>query len=134
MFGWGTLATTLVIGLIQHQYGLSIRASEQAAWWLMPLLNALAALVVVAAFNALVLAPYRAWRMLKPFRIEVVSGQLDSEYPKEAFPRQSCCRRHEEFVVSAEVELRLARLADSWVRQPTSRIASVHIRVLSATR
>ena len=89
MFGWGTLATTLIIGIIQHQYGLSITASEQASWWLMPLANALAALVVVAAFNALVLAPYRAWRMLKPFRIEVVSGQLDSEYPKEAFPRRS---------------------------------------------
>jgi hypothetical protein len=89
MFGWGTLATTLIIGLIQHQNGLSITASEQASWWLMPLANALAALVVVAAFNALVLAPYRAWRMLKPFRIRVVSGQLDGEYPKEAFPRQS---------------------------------------------
>jgi hypothetical protein len=89
MFGWGTLATTLIIGLIRYQCGLSITVSEQASWWLTPLANALAALVVVAAFNALVLAPYRAWRMLKPFRIEVVSGQLDSEYPKEAFPRQS---------------------------------------------
>lgn len=89
MFGWGTPVTAVVIGLIQHQYGLSIWVSEQASWWLMPLINALAALVVVAAFNALLLAPYRAWRMLKPFRIEVVSGQLDNEYPKEAFPRQS---------------------------------------------
>jgi hypothetical protein len=89
MFGWGTLATVLVIGLIQHQYGLSIKVSEQASWWLTPLLNALAALVVVAAFNAFVLAPYRAWRMLNPFRIEFVSGQLASEYLGEAFPRQS---------------------------------------------
>jgi hypothetical protein len=55
----------------------------------MPLASAFAGLVIVAVFNALVLAPYRAWRMLKPFRIKVVSGQLDSEYPKEAFPRQS---------------------------------------------
>jgi len=89
MFGWGTLATTLIVGLIRYQYGFSITASEQASWWLTPLANAFAALVVVAAFNALVLAPYRACRMLKPFRIEVVSGQLDSEYPKGAFPRQS---------------------------------------------
>ena len=89
MFGWGTLAAALVVGVVQHRYGLSIRATEQAEWWLTPLLNALAALVVVAAINALLLAPYRAWRMLNPFRIEVVSGQLDSEYPKEAFPRQS---------------------------------------------
>jgi hypothetical protein len=46
MFGWGTLATALVLGFIQHHYGLSVRVSEQAAWWLTPLLNALAALVV----------------------------------------------------------------------------------------
>jgi hypothetical protein len=89
MFGWGTLATALVVGLIQHQYGLSIKASEQASYWLTPLLNAFAALVVVAAFNAFVLAPYRAWRMLNPFRIQVIAGQLDGEYPKAAFPRQS---------------------------------------------
>jgi hypothetical protein len=88
VFGWGTPITAVVIGLIQHQYELSIWVSEQASWWLTPLLSALAALVVVGAFNALVLAPYRAWRMLKPFRIEVVSGQLDGEYPKEVFPRQ----------------------------------------------
>ncbi len=51
--------------------------------------SAFAGLVVVAVFNALVLAPYRAWRMLNPFRIEVASGQLHGEYPKEPFPRQS---------------------------------------------
>jgi hypothetical protein len=89
MFGWGTLAAALIFGIVQHQYGLSIRVSEQASWWLTPLANAFAALVVVAAVNALVLAPYRAWRMLNPFRTKVVSGHLDSEYPKEAFPRQS---------------------------------------------
>jgi hypothetical protein len=48
----------------------------------------LGGLIAVAIPNALALAPYRAWRMLNPFRIKVVSGQLDSEYPKEAFPRQ----------------------------------------------
>jgi hypothetical protein len=55
----------------------------------MPLAIAFAGLGVVAVFNILVRAPYRALRMLKPFRIEVVSGQLDDECPKEAFPRQS---------------------------------------------
>ena len=51
MFGRGTLAAALVIRLIQRYYGLSVTVSEQAAWWLTPLLNALAALVVVAAIT-----------------------------------------------------------------------------------
>jgi hypothetical protein len=89
VFGWGTPVAAVVIGFVQHQYGLSIWVSEQASWWLTPLLSALAALLVVAAFNAMLLAPYRAWRMLRPFRIDVVSGQLDGEYPKQTFPRQS---------------------------------------------
>jgi hypothetical protein len=90
MFGWGTVAAAVILGFIPHQYGLSITVSEQASWWLTPLLNALAALVVVLVVHALALAPYRAWRMQhKPFRIKVVSGRLDDEYPKQAFPRQS---------------------------------------------
>jgi hypothetical protein len=88
MFGWGIVAAALLLGYAHQQYGF-ISASEQASWWFMPLASAFAGLVVVAVFNGLVLAPYRAWRMLKPFRIEVISGQLDSEHPKESFPRQS---------------------------------------------
>ena len=80
--------SSLVLGFAHERYGY-ITASEQASWWFMPLASAVAALVLVAVFNAFVLAPYRAWRMLKPFRIEVISGQLDGEYPKEPFPRQS---------------------------------------------
>lgn len=88
MFGWGTVAAAAILGYAHHRYGL-ITASEQTSWWFMPLASAFAALIVVAVFNALVLAPYRAWRLLRPFRIRVVSGQLESVYPKEAFPRQS---------------------------------------------
>jgi hypothetical protein len=87
-FGWGIAAAALILGFAHERYGY-ITASEQASWWFMPLASALAALVLVVVFNAFVLAPYRAWRMLKPFRIAVVFGQLDGEYPKEAFPRQS---------------------------------------------
>ena len=90
MFGWGTVAAAFIYGLIQHQYGLSITASEQASWWLTPIGNALASLGVVTAFHAVLLAPYRTWRiMCRPFRTKVVLGQLDGEYPKQAFPRQS---------------------------------------------
>jgi hypothetical protein len=89
MFGWGTVAAAVIFGYVHQRYGLFITALEQVSWLLMPLGNAFAGLVIVAAFHALLLAPYRAWRMLKPFRIKVISGQLDGEYPKEAFPRQS---------------------------------------------
>jgi hypothetical protein len=88
MFGWGTVAAAVILGYAHQRHGF-ITASEQASWWFMPLASAFAGLVVVAVFNVLVLAPYRAWRMLRPFRVTVVSGQLDGEYPREAFPRQS---------------------------------------------
>jgi hypothetical protein len=86
-FGWGVAAAAVVLGFVQQRYGIA--ATDQASWWLIPLANALAAFVLVVAFNAFALAPYRAWRMLRPFRIQVISGQLDGEYPREAFPRQS---------------------------------------------
>lgn len=88
IFSWGTVAAAVILGYAHQRFGF-ITASEQASWWIMPLANAFAALIVVVVFNAAVLAPYRAWRMLKPFRIKIVSGLLDGEYPKEAFPRQS---------------------------------------------
>jgi hypothetical protein len=87
-FGWGVAAAAAILSFAQQQYGY-IPAWMQASRWFTPLASAATGLVLVALFNAVVLAPYRAWRMLKPFRIEVVSGQLDGEYPKEAFPRQS---------------------------------------------
>ena len=71
----------------------SIKALDPTSWWLtswwfMLAATVLGGLAAVAIINALALAPYRAWRMLKPFRIKVVS-QLDGKYPKEAIPRQS---------------------------------------------
>lgn len=87
MFGWGTVAAAAILGYAHQRYGF-ITASEQTSWWFMPLVSAFAGLFLVAVFNALLLAPYRAWRLLKPFRIAVVSGQLDGVYPKEVFPRE----------------------------------------------
>jgi hypothetical protein len=84
-FGWGVAAAAVILGFVQQQY--DIPASDRP--WLVPLASAIAGFALVVVFNALVLAPYRAWRMLDPFRIGVVSGQLDTEYPKETFPRQS---------------------------------------------
>lgn len=87
-FGWGVAAAAAILSYAQARYG-NISAWMHASWWFTPLISAAAGLVLVALFNALLLAPYRAWRMLNPFRIKVVSGQFDGEYPTEAFPRQS---------------------------------------------
>jgi hypothetical protein len=94
-FGWGAAAGLVVANFIVSaaQKG-SIRALDPTSWWLtswwfMLAATVLGGLAAVAIFNALVLAPYRACGMLKPFRIEVVSGQLDDEYPKGEFPPQS---------------------------------------------
>jgi hypothetical protein len=88
VFGWGIAAAAAILSYAQAQSGF-IPAWMQASWWFIPLASAAAAVLIVVVLNALVLAPYRAWRMLKPFRSEVVSGQVDGEYPKETFPRQS---------------------------------------------
>jgi hypothetical protein len=87
MFGWGTVAAGFIIAYVQPQLTFIPRL-VQASWWFTPLESLLAGLLAVTIINAVGVAPYRTWRMLNPFRPDVVSGQLDSEYPKE-FPRQS---------------------------------------------
>jgi hypothetical protein len=72
VFGWGIVAAATILSYAQAQCGY-IPVWMQTSWWFTPLASG------AAALNALVLAPYRAWRMLKPFRIEVVSGQFDGE-------------------------------------------------------
>ena len=87
MFGWGTIAAAAAVGYLHQQYDF-IKTPEQEPWWVMPIVSALAALLLVAIIQALFIAPYRAWRMLHPFKISVASGYIDSEYPTEMFPRQ----------------------------------------------
>lgn len=88
MFGWGTVAAGFIIAYVQPQLTF-IPRSMQASLLFTPLEGLVAGLLAVTIVYAVGVAPYRAWRMLNPFRIDVVSGQLDGEYPKEEFPRQS---------------------------------------------
>jgi hypothetical protein len=56
--------------------------------WVPPLLSICGALVIVVLFNALFLAPGRAWRMLHPFRVRLVVNTGDDVYPKGQFEAQ----------------------------------------------
>jgi hypothetical protein len=63
--------------------------SEQLPWWFSPLASAAFAILIVAAFRILFIAPYRAYRVLKPFRVKLISGEIETAYPKERFERQN---------------------------------------------
>jgi hypothetical protein len=54
---------------------------EQPPWWFSPLASAAFAILIVAVFRMLFIAPYRAWRMLTPLKITVLSGLLETQYP-----------------------------------------------------
>jgi hypothetical protein len=94
-FGWGAAAgvvvANLIISLAENGSIVSLNPTSPwlTSWWFVLAATVVGGLVTVAIFNALVLAPFRTWRMLNPFRIKVVSGQLDSDYPSGVFPRQS---------------------------------------------
>ncbi len=87
-FGWGAVAAAVFIGFLQQHPGLIKNIDQAQWWWFLPVVGVFAALLLVSSIHALLIAPYRAWRMLKPFEIEVVSGMLESEYPAEPFERQ----------------------------------------------
>jgi hypothetical protein len=86
-FGWGATAAAFIIGYFLHRFGV-IKNIDQTQWWFLPVASAFAALLAVSLSHAVLIAPYRAWRMLNPFTIKVVSGLLESEYPTERFERQ----------------------------------------------
>ena len=85
-FGWGVAVASGIVGFAQHA-GYA-PASERAPWWFSPSATVIAGLLVAGIFNA-GFAFYRAWRMLKPFRVEVAAGKHQGIFPETAFPRQS---------------------------------------------
>jgi hypothetical protein len=60
--------------------------------WVPPLLSIFGALGIVVLFNALFLAPRRAWKMLHPFRVRLVVNTGDDVYPKGQFECLSALR------------------------------------------
>jgi hypothetical protein len=65
---------------IPQRLGL-MTAGELPPWWFSPLASAAFAILIVAVFRMLVMAPYRAWCMLNPFKVTVLSGILETQYP-----------------------------------------------------
>ena len=89
MFGWGIAIASFVVaalvglGILQ-KFGLP----QELPWWVPPLVSVALAFIVVAAMHVFVIAPYRAYHMLNPFQIKIVSGDIETAYPKEQFERQ----------------------------------------------
>jgi hypothetical protein len=86
-FGWGAVAAAAFIAFLQQQPDLK-KNLDRAPWWVLPVASVFAALLAVSLIHAVVIAPYRAWRMLNPFKTKIVSGILKSEYPAEPVERQ----------------------------------------------
>jgi hypothetical protein len=84
-FGWGTSIATLcvaaILGLNIPQRLKFVTGGEQLPLWFSPLASTLFAILIVAAFRMVVIAPYRACRMLHPFKVKVFSGLLETQYP-----------------------------------------------------
>jgi hypothetical protein len=90
-FGWAIAVATVLIAYWQSRQVLT-----QTSWigrllniaWVPPLLSICGTLVIVVLFNALFLAPRRAWKMLHPFRVRLVVNTGDDVYPKGQFEPQ----------------------------------------------
>ncbi len=88
IFGWGAFIAAIVISYAGHEVTW-IAMAETTFWWFLPIASLVTAFILVVVINTFVIAPRRAARMLKPLKIDIVSGYLDTSYPTEKFPRQS---------------------------------------------
>ena len=86
VFGWGGFAATLAIGFLSKTSILG--ASDNRQWWVDPLLNALMAFLTVSTLHLFFIAPYRAWRITRPFRIKINAGSIETTYPQHKFEPQ----------------------------------------------
>jgi hypothetical protein len=86
-FGWAIAVATVLIAYWQSRQVLKPTSWIATAWG-PPILSICGALVIVILFNALFLAPCRAWKMLHPFRVRLVVNTGDDVYPKGQFEPQ----------------------------------------------
>ena len=91
-FGWGAAIAALFVAAIPgldipQRLGL-MTAGEQLPWWFSPLASAFFAILIVAIFRMFIIAPYRAYRMLNPFKVTVLSGLLKTQYPAGQYEPQ----------------------------------------------
>jgi hypothetical protein len=92
-FGWGVAIASFFVAAVPAfnipQKLHLMTGTEQLPWWFSPLASAAFAILIVTAFRMFIIAPYRAWHMLNPFKVRLVSGDVRTAYPKERFERQS---------------------------------------------
>jgi hypothetical protein len=92
-FGWGTaLAALLLAAFVALGFPLKLgltKMNQELPWWFVPLASVVFALIAVTAIHVFLIAPYRACRMLKPFKVRIASGDLETAYPKEQYKRQN---------------------------------------------
>jgi hypothetical protein len=87
-FGWGGVVGASVLAAIAIYLKM-----DQVPAWLLPIASAVIALLLVFFINLLIVAPYRAFRMMRPFSIKIESGFIKSQYPLSHFDSQKVAIR-----------------------------------------
>jgi hypothetical protein len=78
--GFGALVGAIILPIL----GLPEMIQE----WTLPIVGAALGVIVVTITHLFVIAPYRAYRMVRPFVIEVKAGHLETTYPPMQFEPQ----------------------------------------------
>jgi MFS family permease len=80
-FGYGSTIAAVIVAI------LFVGGRFQAPSWAIPIVSAAIAIIAVFVLHVFI-GFYRAWKMLSPFKVDIVSGILDTEYPKAQFEPQ----------------------------------------------
>jgi hypothetical protein len=98
-FGWGAAAGAIIAAWAltfdsarqwAAGWGLTVDSAHQ---WVGPLLGAATGIVLASVVHVVIIAPFRALRMIRPFSATMVSGHLPSPYPVQAFEPQKVAIR-----------------------------------------
>jgi hypothetical protein len=88
-FGYGSLIGAIIVGVFFTHGSLKI---DQFPAWVIPLVSAAIAIIAVFILHIFI-GFYRALKMLRPFETEIVSGDLDTQYPKAQYESQKIAVR-----------------------------------------
>jgi hypothetical protein len=80
-FGYGATIAAVIVAI------LFAGGRFQAPSWAIPIVSAAIAIIAVFVLHFFI-GFYRAWKMLSPLKVDIVSGILDTEYPKAQFEPQ----------------------------------------------
>jgi hypothetical protein len=86
-FGYGSVVGAILLALLLTVWPLKIGP------WVQPAVAAVFSIAFVFTINLLVIAPYRAYRLLEPFKLTVISGLLETAYPIGQFEPQKVALR-----------------------------------------